>query len=48
MCEDDAYKAICMGVDAGYRHFDCARLYENESGVGCAIDDLTKKCVIKR
>ncbi|MCM1114995.1 MAG: aldo/keto reductase [Clostridium sp.] len=36
----DAPKAVCDAVHMGYRHFDTAQAYANESGVGTGI----KKC----
>lgn len=33
----DAPKAVCDAVKAGYRHFDTAQAYANESGVGKGI-----------
>lgn len=35
-------------VLAGYRHIDCARVYENESEVGAALKDLFRNHGIKR
>lgn len=34
--------------EAGYRHIDCATLYQNEENVGKAIDDVLKRGVVKR
>lgn len=33
---------------AGYRHIDCARVYENETEVGAALKDLFLNHGIKR
>lgn len=40
----DAPKAVCNAVEIGYRHFDTAQAYGNESGVGAGI----KNCGISR
>jgi len=36
---DEAYRAIRIALDAGYRHLDTATFYENEVEVGRAIAD---------
>lgn len=35
-------------IDVGYRHFDTARLYENEEQVGQAIQQKIKDGAVKR
>ncbi|MFR5875029.1 MAG: aldo/keto reductase [Eubacterium sp.] len=42
--DTDAPKAVCDAVSIGYRHFDTAQAYGNESGVGTGI----KNCGISR
>ncbi|QLY33907.1 aldo/keto reductase [Nocardia huaxiensis] len=37
--DDQAYSAVTTAFEAGYRHIDTARIYENETGVGRAIRD---------
>jgi len=34
-----AYESVSTALELGYRHVDTAQLYENESGVGGAIED---------
>lgn len=34
--------------EAGYRHVDCARLYDNEKEIGVALKDLLSRNVVKR
>ncbi|XP_067015252.1 1,5-anhydro-D-fructose reductase [Anabrus simplex] len=41
-------QAVKYAVDAGYRHFDGAAVYENEAEVGAGIRDKIEEGVIKR
>lgn len=34
--------------EAGYRHIDCAKLYNNEKEIGVALNDLLTRGVVKR
>lgn len=36
---DTAYKMVRAALEAGYRHIDTAQIYNNEEGVGRAIED---------
>lgn len=38
----ETYTAVTAALEAGYRHFDCAWFYKNESEVGDAIHDFLK------
>ncbi|KAL5234660.1 hypothetical protein ACI65C_002070 [Semiaphis heraclei] len=50
--EDSAHttfiNSIKSAIDIGYRHFDCAAIYNNEKLVGKAINDKISEGVIKR
>ncbi|MFC6722308.1 aldo/keto reductase [Halobacteriaceae archaeon SHR40] len=39
MDQQVAYESVSTALDLGYRHIDTAQLYENEGGVGSAIED---------
>ncbi|MFB6178923.1 MAG: aldo/keto reductase [Halorientalis sp.] len=39
MDTETAYDAVSTALDVGYRHVDTAQLYENEAGVGRALEE---------
>ncbi|KAJ0027905.1 hypothetical protein Pint_35340 [Pistacia integerrima] len=41
-------QAVIAAVKAGYRHIDCAKVYDNEKEVGAALKELFSTGVVKR
>ena len=41
-------KAIKIALQCGYRHFDCAYIYQNEPEIGEALNEVFKEGKLKR
>lgn len=44
----EVYQAVLWAIEAGYRHIDCAAIYDNEKEVGKALDYAMKNNWVKR
>ncbi|WP_113922189.1 aldo/keto reductase [Cognataquiflexum aquatile] len=44
----EVYQAVLWAIEAGYRHIDCAAIYDNEKEVGNALDKAFKDGLVKR
>ncbi len=44
----EVYQAVLWAIEAGYRHIDCAAIYENEKEVGNAFQQAFKDGLVKR
>ncbi len=48
MADGVGYTAVNTAIQAGYRHIDCAWIYENEEDVGRAINECLEQKVVSR
>lgn len=44
----EVYQAVIWAIEAGYRHIDCAAIYENEKEVGNALEFAFKNGLVTR
>ncbi len=44
----EVYNAVTWAIEVGYRHIDCAAIYQNEKEVGNALKDAFDKGLVKR
>lgn len=44
----EVYQAVLWALEAGYRHIDCAAIYQNEKEVGDALQKAFKEGLVKR
>lgn len=44
----DVGRAVKLAVNSGYRHLDCAPIYQNEAEIGEALHELIKEGKVKR
>ncbi|UXP32477.1 aldo/keto reductase [Reichenbachiella agarivorans] len=45
---EEAYAAVRKAIQIGYRHFDCASIYQNEKEIGRALNDAIAAGEVKR
>lgn len=48
MTDEEATVAVQTAIESGYRHIDCAWIYQNENGVGQGITNSIKNKTVKR
>lgn len=46
--DGSVYRAVRAALETGYRHLDCAFIYQNEAEIGNAITDSIKEGTLKR
>lgn len=44
----EVFQAVLWAIEAGYRHIDCAAIYDNEKEVGNALEKAFKDGLVKR
>ena len=45
--DGEVYTAVRNALDVGYRHLDCAFVYQNQAEIGRAIADAIKDGVVR-
>ncbi|KAL8593771.1 hypothetical protein ACOMHN_059264 [Nucella lapillus] len=45
---EEMYRCVKAAIDAGYRHFDCAWVYDNEDEVGQAVNEKIEDGTVTR
>ena len=48
LSDEQAYNSVRAAIEAGYRHIDTAKVYENEEAVGRAVNDAIKAGDVSR
>ncbi|KPA84194.1 putative mitochondrial aldo-keto reductase-like protein [Leptomonas pyrrhocoris] len=48
MSADEAAAAVPFALSCGYRHFDCAKAYNNEAAVGAALSQAARSHNVRR
>lgn len=43
-----ALESLTVAIKAGYRHIDCAEVYENEAAVGSALQSIYSEGIVER
>ena len=46
--DEEIQSAISTALECGYRHFDCAYVYGNESAIGEALNEWINSGKVKR
>lgn len=46
--KDEVYNAVLEAIRIGYRHFDCAYIYQNEAEIGRALNFAIQAGLVKR
>ncbi|NDP21330.1 MAG: aldo/keto reductase [Paludibacter sp.] len=46
--KNEVYEAVIEAIKIGYRHFDCAYIYQNEKEIGKAINYAMQTGIVKR
>ncbi|KNH06793.1 oxidoreductase [Perkinsela sp. CCAP 1560/4] len=46
--QGEGYNAVKTAITLGYRHIDCASIYENQTEIGKALDEVIREKLVKR